>query len=77
MKKLHLQCSINERMAIVRDRQRHIKGIKRLSVKSEHAYRKRRRIRIVWTCCDACHRQHRSLFAARLHWLWLRLQHKA
>ena len=31
----------------------------------------KRRLRLTWTCCDACHAHHRTLFAARLHWLVL------
>lgn len=37
---------------------------------------KRTRIRIAWTCCDACHGCHRTLFAAWLHFAWLRITRK-
>lgn len=29
------------------------------------------RIKIVYTCCDKCHKQHKTLFAARLHYIFL------
>ena len=32
------------------------------------------RIRLVWTCCDACHSEHRTLFTARVHYLLLKLR---
>lgn len=34
------------------------------------------KIRIRWTCCNACHAEHVSLLAARLHYGWLRLSRR-
>ena len=34
---------------------------------------RRKEIRFCWTCCDRCHAEHKSLLAARVHYLWLRL----
>jgi|GEM_PF-2188474 len=28
-------------------------------------------IRIRWTCCDVCHREHLNRASAWFHWLWL------
>ena len=32
----------------------------------------KRHLRLVWTCCDACHAEHRTLLAARWHHALLR-----
>ncbi len=34
-------------------------------------------LRMRWTCCDACHAEHQSKLAARMHWLWMRATRKA
>lgn len=37
----------------------------------------RRKVRMCWTCCDACHSEHATKVAAFLHWLWLRATRRA
>ena len=39
----------------------------------EYGYDNRHKIVLRWTCCDACHSEHKSLFIAKLHYLWLRI----
>ena len=29
---------------------------------------KKRKIKLSWTCCDSCHKEHRNKFTAWLHW---------
>lgn len=36
-----------------------------------------KRLRMCWTCCNACHTEHSNKAAARLHWMWLRAIRKA
>jgi hypothetical protein len=39
-----------------------------------HGYERSGRIVLRWTCCDACHSEHKSLMVARLHWVWLQIK---
>jgi hypothetical protein len=40
----------------------------------KHGYSKKGEIILRWTCCDACHAEHKSLSAARVHYLFLTIK---
>ena len=37
----------------------------------------KKRLRISYTCCAACHSEHNNKFTAWLHWLWMRAMGQA